>query len=210
MVHFLPSRRNRKNAQNSNTKFWQSSCPSKIYVWEIPTSNMAPGVGCSVTFSRQGIWPLPARRGNFHQLRQIYFLNLRIIFYKTKSYEIPCILFVLTSPATGRKYEEEVGPTTLARSSSESPAVSVWAALLVFISMERCCKEGSFEPAPPWTICIRKQEIQNQVFYLLNGVKNQQGNEANDNSLPFVKKKGKILKVPEVFKLKYLKLTDHL
>jgi len=138
-----------------------------------------------------GYMAFACTQNTFSSAKTYIFLNLRIIFCKTKSYEIPCILFVLTSPATGRKYEEEVGPTTLARSSSESPAVSVRAALLVFISMEKCCKERSLEPAPPWAICIRKQEIQNQVFYLLNGVKKQQGNEANDNSLPFVKKKEK-------------------
>ena len=94
---------------------------------------MAPGVGCSVTFSRQGIWPLPARRGNFHQLRQIYFWIYVLEFIKQNHMNHMHFICVVTSPATGRKYEEEVGPTTLARSSSESPAVSIRAALLVFL-----------------------------------------------------------------------------
>ena len=153
---------------------------------------MAPGVGCSVTFSRQGIWPLPARRGNFHQLRQIYFWIYVLEFIKQNHMNHMHFICVVTSPATGRKYEEEVGSTTLARSSSESPAVSIRAALLVFISMEKCCKEGSLEPAPLWTTCIRKQEIENQVFYLLNGVKNKAMKQMA--ILLHLLKKGKILR----------------
>ena len=154
---------------------------------------MAPGVGCSVTFSRQGIWPLPARRGNFHQLRQIYFWIYVLEFIKQNHMNHMHFICVVTSPATGRKYEEEVGSTTLARSSSESPAVSIRAALLVFISMEKCCKEGSLEPAPLWTTCIRKQEIENQVFYLLNGVKNKAMKQMAI-FLHLLKKRGKILR----------------
>ena len=172
---------------------------------------MAPGVGCSVTFSRQGIWPLPARRGNFHQLRQIYFWIYVLEFIKQNHMNHMHFICVVTSPATGRKYEEEVGSTTLARSSSESPAVSIRAALLVFLFQWKSVAKKevlSQHPYEPFVLESKKFKIKCSICWM--------GWKPAMKQMPIFFHLLKNIKVPEVFakthifKLKYLKLTDHL